>query len=174
MLFLEDLYASKRPTAPEKRSSATRQPRTPRREQLPQSPPPPLPSQAHSESRHAAESLYVPVERHERASSTKRNSIFSRRRSTAHNSSSDSQKRNSAISAGAASRRSSLADMAVIDGESLKSKLLFGFHSGKKTGRTKSDATNSDDFAKESRSRQGHFRGGSVDCKRQFQFRRKF
>jgi hypothetical protein len=64
--------------------------------------------------------------------------------------------------------------MAVVDGESLKSKLLFGFHTGKKSGRTKSDATNSDDFAKESSSRQGHFRGGSVDCKRLFQFRGKF
>jgi hypothetical protein len=163
MLFLEDLYGSKRSTGTDKRPSNGRQPRAPRRDPPPL---PPSPPQIPSEKRHVAETLSVPVENHERASSTKRNSLFSRRRSTATNSSSDSQKRNSTLSAGAASRRSSLADMAVIDTEGLKSKLLFGLHTGKKTGRTRSDSTPSEDFARnENGVRRGHQRGSSADCK---------
>jgi hypothetical protein len=156
MLFLEDLYASKRPTGLDLRTSPGHQPKAPARD------PPPPPTQ----SRNVAEALHVPVERHERATSTKRNSIFSRRKSTATTSSSESKRNSGAHSAGATSRRSSLADMAVVDGESLKNKLLFGFHSGKKTGPRKSDPT-VDDLTDNATSngRRGHQRGASADCK---------
>jgi len=160
MLFLEDLYASKRPAGPDWRSSRGRQPRPPRREPPPPPPPP--------EPNNAGETSSVSTERHDRASSVKRNSLFSRRKSTATNSSSESQKRNSgALSAGAPSRRSSLAEMAAVDGETLKSKLMFGFHSGKKRGPRKSDPTAAEEgnTNEKNGNRQGHHRGSSADCK---------
>ncbi|KAF2668991.1 hypothetical protein BT63DRAFT_247661 [Microthyrium microscopicum] len=157
MQFLEDLYASKRPTLPERRSTA-RQPRSLRRD-LPAGP----------ETQNARDISSSSIDRRDRTSSTKRNSIFSRRKSTATTSSGESQKRSSGVpSQGGVSRRSSLAEMAVADAEGLKSKLLFGLHPGKKSGPRKSDPTtvnpDNDTFVsnKRDRKRDSHKRAAST------------
>jgi hypothetical protein len=157
MLFLEDLYASKRSTGLVLHTSPGHQPRVPTRNP----PPPPI------QTRNVTETLHVPVERHERAPATKRNSIFSRRKSTATTSSSESKRNSSSHSAGATSRRSSLVDMGVVDGESFKNKLFSGFHTGKKPGPRKSDPTADDHSSNAANSgRRAHRRGASADCKK--------
>jgi hypothetical protein len=150
MLFLEDLYATKRPYPKPDRRSTGRQPRAQRRE-------PPI--AAPETPRKAPEASAAPVEQHERASSTKRNSFFSRRKSTATNSSTESPKRNSsAHSGGAGSQRSSVAE-APADGEGSKgSKYLFGLHSSKKSRKSDPQAKSEAD-----RGRSGHSRGASAD-----------
>jgi hypothetical protein len=162
MFFLEDLYSNKRPSRADWRSTVGRQPRSLRRD-------PPNP-----ETSIAGDSLSSSTEYHDRASSVKRNSLFSRRpKSTTTISSADasSQSRNSsALSAGVASHRSSMAD-AGSDGESRKSKLLFGRHYRKKStsgkGRPTSppESYNETVEAKKDRSRDRHKRGGSIGSK---------
>jgi hypothetical protein len=150
MLFLEDLYATKRPYP--KRHSAGRQPRAQRRD-------PPLASP--EAPRNDAENSTAGAERHERASSIKRNSFFSRRKSTATNSSTESPKRNSSThSGGGNSQRSSLVDPPVAEGEGSKGKYLFGLHSSKKSGPRKSDPLAKSEA---DRGRSGHSRGASAD-----------
>lgn len=155
MLFLEDLYATKRPYPKPDRRSTGRQPRAQRRE------PPIAAPETPRKAPEASAAPTAPVEQHERASSTKRNSFFSRRKSTATNSSTESPKRNSsAHSGGANSQRSSMVDPPVADGEGSKGKYLFGLHSSKKNSPRKSDPQAKPET---DRGRSGHSRGASAD-----------
>jgi hypothetical protein len=159
MLFLEDLYATKRPYPKPDRRSTGRQPRSQRREPPIAAPDPPRKAPEPSPAPAPAPTP-APAEHHERASSTKRNSFFSRRKSTATNSSTESPKRNSsAHSGGAGSQRSSMVEAPAQEAESSKgSKYLFGLHSSKKSRKSDPQAKPDGD-----RGRSGHSRGASAD-----------
>jgi hypothetical protein len=165
MFFLEDLYASKRPSAADWRSAVGRHPRSLRRNPTP-------------ETSTAREPSSSSAEHHDKPSSVKRNSLFSRRpkssATTISSADASSQSRHSsALSTGgdAVSHRSSMADMAVSDGEGLKSKLLFGRHYRKKSASGKPrpmsplDLYDESAESKKDRSRERHKRGASIGCK---------
>lgn len=165
MFFLEDLYASKRPSGADWRSAVGRQPRSLRQSLNP-------------ETSTAREPSSSSAEHHDKPSSIKRNSLFSRRpkSSTTTISSADasSQSRHSSAlstSGDAVSHRSSMADMAVSDGEGLKSKLLFGRHYRKKSASGKSrpmsplDLRDESAGSKKHQSREQHTRAASIGCK---------
>lgn len=162
MLFLEDLYSSKRTAAPDRRSFTGQPPKAPRRD-----PPPPPPGY-----RHIDENPVLLLERYDRAVSTKRTSIFSRRKSTATTSSAESQNRSSGgHSSSTTSSCSYQTDMSGVDNGGLKSK-LFNFSSGslyygKRAGERKSDPPAGNDRDRNERiyPRRQHRRNASVDCK---------
>jgi hypothetical protein len=120
MLLLEDLYAQKRARVPDWRVINLQQH-----------------SHPHPQDQVHIAGVSPSIDRYERSSSVKRSSIFSRRRSTATNSSTDTYRRSSSVAGG--SRHSSLVDMAATDNDSFKNKFLLGLSNVRKSGGRKSD-----------------------------------
>ena len=86
-----------------------------------------------------------------------------RRRSAATTSSGESQTASDQTSSD--SRRSSLMEMAVIEGDGLKSKFMSSFHANRKFSSHKSDVSLKLDSKKHKQHQAKHQRGFSVDCK---------
>jgi hypothetical protein len=130
MLFLEDLYATKRPTLEERRAQvAAKQPR-PVRRQI-----------ARSETQNATGTLSPSTIQNDRNQMSKRTSLFSRRKSLAPTPAPVQDGAGDMIhrtQTAPALRRQTTTEMAGADVDNLKSKFLSSWHPSKKTGSRRS------------------------------------